>query len=149
MLNGDAFLLEESQCNVPTCMSTIFRDLRKTVECYVDDIAMKSHDKSNHLDDLRMVSNIMRAHQLKMNPTKSFLGVSSGQVSWICRYIQRNSSRSRQNQSHPGNATSEKSYRTQRFARQTCLYPEIHRQSIESMSTFHRINKERYLLHLG
>src|SRR5213075_2581307 len=51
---------------------------RKTVECYVDDIAVKIRHKGDHLRDLREVFNLMRAHQLKMNPTKSFLGVSSG-----------------------------------------------------------------------
>ena len=66
---------ETYQCE----MSTIFRDhLRKMVECYVDDITVKSRDKNNHLRDLRTMFDIMRAHQLKMNPTKSFLGVSSG-----------------------------------------------------------------------
>jgi len=60
-------------------MSTIFHDhLRKTVECYVDDIAIKSHDKNNHLHDLRTMFDLMQARQLKMNPTKSFLRVSSG-----------------------------------------------------------------------
>jgi len=60
-------------------MSTIFWDhLRRAVECYVDDIAIKSRDKNNHLRDLRTMFNIIRAYQLKMNPTKSFLGVSSG-----------------------------------------------------------------------
>ena len=59
-------------------MSTIFRDhLRKIVECYIDVIAVKSCNRSNHLNDLRTVFDIMRAHQLKMNPTKSFLGVSN------------------------------------------------------------------------
>ena len=48
------------------------------VECYVDDIAGKSHSESNHLDDLRTVFGIMMAHQLKMNSTKSFLEVLSG-----------------------------------------------------------------------
>jgi len=48
------------------------------MECYVDDIAVKSRSKSNHLNDLRTMFNITQAHQLKMNPTKSFLGVSSG-----------------------------------------------------------------------
>jgi len=43
----------------------------------VDDIAVKSHNKSNHFGDLRTVFNIMRAKQLKMNLTKSFLRVSS------------------------------------------------------------------------
>ena len=60
-------------------MIIIFCDhLRKMLECYVDDVAVKSHSKSNHLGNLKTVLNIMRAHQLKMNPTKSFLGVSSG-----------------------------------------------------------------------
>ena len=48
------------------------------VECYVDDIAIKSHNKNDHLRDLKTMIDIMRAHQLKMNPPKSFLGVSSG-----------------------------------------------------------------------
>ena len=38
----------------------------------------KSRNKNDHLRDLRTMFDIMRAHQLKMNPTKSFLGVSSG-----------------------------------------------------------------------
>jgi len=60
-------------------MSIIFHDhLRKTVECNVDDITVKSRSKSNHLDDMRTVFNIMWAYQLKMNPNKSFLRVSSG-----------------------------------------------------------------------
>ena len=52
--------------------------MRKTVECYVDDIAVKSRAKGDHITDLKVVFDIMRAHQLKMNPTKSFLGVASG-----------------------------------------------------------------------
>jgi len=34
--------------------------------------------KGNHIADLKTVFDIMRAHQLKMNPTKSFLRVASG-----------------------------------------------------------------------
>ena len=60
-------------------MKVIFHEhIRKTVEYYVDDITVKSHDKSNHLTDLKRVFDIMLAHQLKMNLTKSFLGVASG-----------------------------------------------------------------------
>ena len=51
--------------------------MRKTVECYVDDIAVKSRAKGDHITDLKVIFDIMRAHQLKMNPTKSFLGVAS------------------------------------------------------------------------
>ena len=60
-------------------MNAIFHEhIRKTAECYVDDIIVKCRDKGDHLADLKRVFDIMRAHQLKMNPTKSFLGVASG-----------------------------------------------------------------------
>ena len=55
-----------------------YEHIRKTVECYVDDVAVKSRNKGDHLADLIKVFDIMRAHQLKINPTKSFLGVASG-----------------------------------------------------------------------
>ena len=59
-------------------MNTIFHEhIRKTVECYFDDIAVKSHANGDHIADLKTVFDIMRAHQLKMNPTKSFLGIAS------------------------------------------------------------------------
>ena len=73
------FGLKNAGATYQRAMSTIFRDhLRKTVECYVDDIAVKSRNKKDHLRDLRTMFDIMRAHQLKMNPTKFFLRVSSG-----------------------------------------------------------------------
>ncbi|XP_020266393.1 uncharacterized protein LOC109841874 [Asparagus officinalis] len=50
----------------------------RTVEYYVDDLVVKSHDKGNHLHDLKIMFDLMRAHQPKMNPTKSFLGMASG-----------------------------------------------------------------------
>ena len=60
-------------------MNAIFYEhIRKTVECYIDDITIKSRAKDDHIADLKKVFDIMRAHQLKMNPTKSFLTVASG-----------------------------------------------------------------------
>jgi len=60
-------------------MNAIFHmHIRKTVECSVDDIIVKSRAKSDHIADLNTVFDIMRAHQLKMNPTKSFLRVTNG-----------------------------------------------------------------------
>jgi len=65
-------------------MNAIFLDhIRKTVECYIDDIAVKSRAKGDHIADLKTVFDSMRAHQLKMNPTKSFLGVASGKFLWL------------------------------------------------------------------
>ena len=59
-------------------MNAIFHEhIRKIVECYVDDIAVKSHSKGDHIADLKTVFDIMCVYQLKMNPTKSFLGVAS------------------------------------------------------------------------
>ena len=43
----------------------------------VNDIAVKSRTKGDHIADLKTVFEIMRTHQLKMNPTKSFLGVAN------------------------------------------------------------------------
>ena len=60
-------------------MNAIFHEhIRKIVECCVNDIVVKSCDKGDHLADLKRVFYIIQAHQLKMNPTKSFLGVASG-----------------------------------------------------------------------
>ena len=71
--------LKNADATYQRAMSTIFRDhLRKTVEWYVDDLVVKSHYKGDHLQDLKVMFDIMRTHQLKMNPTKSFLGMSSG-----------------------------------------------------------------------
>ena len=57
------FGLKNAGATYQRAMSTIFREhLRKTVECYVDDIAVKSHSKADHLTDLKTTFGIMRAH---------------------------------------------------------------------------------------
>jgi len=38
----------------------------------------KSRAKGDHIVDLKTIFDIMWVHQLKMNPTKSFLGLASG-----------------------------------------------------------------------
>jgi len=73
------FGLKNTGATYQRVMNAIFyKHIRKTVECYVDDITVKRHDKGDHIADLKTIFDIMRAHQLKMNPTKSFLGVTSG-----------------------------------------------------------------------
>jgi len=73
------FGLKNAGATYQRVMNVIFhKHIRKTVECYVDDIAVKSRAKSDHIANLKTVFDIMRAHQLKMNPTKSFLEVTSG-----------------------------------------------------------------------
>ena len=73
------FGLKNAGVTYQRTMSTIFYShVRKTVEFYVDDIAVKSRDKNDHLRDLKIMFDIMQAYQLKMKLTKSFFGVSSG-----------------------------------------------------------------------
>ena len=61
------FGLKNAGATYQRAISAIFHvHIRKTVKCYVDDIAVKIHDKGDHLADLR-VFDIMRSHQLKMN----------------------------------------------------------------------------------
>src|SRR3954467_1254519 len=73
------FDLKNAGATYQRAMNKIFRPyILKTVKCYVDGIAIKSRSQADHLTDLREVFDVMRQHQLKMNPTKSFLGVSTG-----------------------------------------------------------------------
>ncbi|XP_019176554.1 PREDICTED: uncharacterized protein LOC109171913 [Ipomoea nil] len=60
-------------------MQTIFDDmLHKMVECYVDDLVVKSKLRTNHLVHLRQVFDRLRKFQLKMNPLKCAFGVAAG-----------------------------------------------------------------------
>src|SRR4051812_7847024 len=62
------FGLKNAGATYQRAMDKIFSKLtRKTVECYVDDIAVKSRHKRDHLQDLKEVFDLMRSHQLKMN----------------------------------------------------------------------------------
>ena len=71
------FGLKNAGSTYQRAMNAIFhKHIRKTVECYVSDIAVKSRTKGDHMADLKTVFDIIQAHQLKMNPTKSFLGVA-------------------------------------------------------------------------
>jgi len=73
------FGLKNVRATYQRAMNTIFYEhIYKTVKCYVGDIVVKSRVKGDHIADLKTIFDIMWAHQLKMNPTKSFLGVASG-----------------------------------------------------------------------
>ncbi|GAA0153613.1 hypothetical protein LIER_11811 [Lithospermum erythrorhizon] len=59
-------------------MQKIFDDmLHKNVECYVDDLVVKSLKIENHPQDRRVVFERLRRYQLKMNPLKCAFGVTS------------------------------------------------------------------------
>jgi hypothetical protein len=52
--------------------------LYEIVECYIDDIVVKSKREQDHLKHLALVFERLRKHNLKMNPMKCAFGVSSG-----------------------------------------------------------------------
>jgi len=52
--------------------------LYEIVECYIDDIVVKSKREKDHLKHLEEVFTRLRKHKLKMNPMKCAFGVSSG-----------------------------------------------------------------------
>ncbi|XP_052203102.1 uncharacterized protein LOC127808572 [Diospyros lotus] len=57
----------------------IFGDLiGKTTEVYVDDMLVKSRQVADHVNNLRETFQILRKHQMKLNPLKCSFGVASG-----------------------------------------------------------------------
>ncbi|XP_070011076.1 uncharacterized protein [Nicotiana sylvestris] len=61
------FGLKNAGATYQWAMQNIFDDLLyKNVECYVDDLVVKSREKGDHLKDLRMVFELLRRYQLRM-----------------------------------------------------------------------------------
>ena len=52
--------------------------LRKFVECYINDMVVKTKKMENHLEGLRAVFNRLRKYDLKINPLKCAFGVTFG-----------------------------------------------------------------------
>ena len=48
------------------------------VEIYVDDMLVKSVKETQHLDELQETFDTLRRYNIKLNPSKSAFGVSSG-----------------------------------------------------------------------
>ncbi|KAG9442376.1 hypothetical protein H6P81_018230 [Aristolochia fimbriata] len=75
-----SFGLKNAGATYQRAMQNIFDDfLHKHVECYVDDLVVKTKELSDHLLDLRAVFERLRRFQLKMNPLKYAFGVTSGE----------------------------------------------------------------------
>ena len=73
------FGLKNAGATYQRAMQTIFDDmLHKTVECYVDDLVVKSRKREEHIQDLCQIFERLRRCQLKMNPLKCAFGVTSG-----------------------------------------------------------------------
>lgn len=73
------FGLKNAGATYQRAMTIVLDDLiHNSVECYIDDIVVKTKNRLQHQDDLRVVFNRLRQHQLKMNPLKCAFAVQSG-----------------------------------------------------------------------
>ncbi|XP_074277874.1 uncharacterized protein LOC141601485 [Silene latifolia] len=74
-----SFGLKNAGATYQRAMQKIFDDmLHKMIECYVDDVVVKSKKRKDHVKDLQTVFERLRTCQLKMNPLKCAFGVTSG-----------------------------------------------------------------------
>ncbi|XP_030940238.1 uncharacterized protein LOC115965196 [Quercus lobata] len=82
------FGLKNAGATYQRAMQKIFDNvLHKYVECYVDDLVVKTKRREDHLVDLRSVFTRLRKYQLKMNPRKCAFGVTSGKfLGFIVRH---------------------------------------------------------------
>ena len=80
--------LKNASATYQRAMQKIFDNvLHKYVECYVDDLVVKTKRREDHLVDLQSVFNRLRKYQLKMNPRKCAFGVTSGKfLGFIVRH---------------------------------------------------------------
>ncbi|XP_022861476.1 uncharacterized protein LOC111381861 [Olea europaea var. sylvestris] len=72
------FGLKNAGTTYQRAMQKIFDDmLYKIVECYVDDLVVKTKRRGDHLQDLRDVFKRLQRHQLKMNSLKYAFSITS------------------------------------------------------------------------
>ncbi len=72
------FGLKNAGATYQRAMQFVLDDLiHHSVECYVDDMVVKTKDREHHQKDLRIVFERLRRHQLKMNPLKCAFAVQS------------------------------------------------------------------------
>lgn len=73
------FGLKNAGVTYQRVMMAIFHDLmHKIIEDYVDDLVVKSKERSNHLADLATMFSRCRKFNLKMNPLKCAFSVTTG-----------------------------------------------------------------------
>ena len=75
------FGLKNASATYQQAMQKIFDNvLHKYVECYVNDLVVKTKRREDHLADLRSMLNCLRKYQLKMNPLKCDFSVTFGKL---------------------------------------------------------------------
>jgi hypothetical protein len=73
------FGLKNAGATYQRAMTIVLANLiHQSVECYIDDIVVKTRERQNHQDDLHVAFNRLRKHQLRMNPLKCAFAVKLG-----------------------------------------------------------------------
>jgi len=73
------FGLKNAGSTYQRMMTRMFESLLgKNMEIYIDDMVVKSKRASEHLEDLRVVFEILRSYKLRLNAAKCSFGVGSG-----------------------------------------------------------------------
>nr|CAN81817.1 hypothetical protein VITISV_042654 [Vitis vinifera] len=75
------FGLKNAGATYQRAATTLFHDMmHRDVEVYVDDMIVKSRDRSDHLAALKMFFERIRQFRLRLNPKKCTFGVTSGKL---------------------------------------------------------------------
>lgn len=73
------FGLKNAGATYQRLVNKIFKPLiGRTMEVYIDDMLVKSLNRSDHVKDLREAFSILQTYGLKLNPEKCTFGVESG-----------------------------------------------------------------------
>ena len=75
------FGLKNAGSTYQRMMTRMFKlQLRKNIEIYIDDMAVKSKLESEHINNLGNIFEILRRHMLRLNASKCSFGVGSGKL---------------------------------------------------------------------
>ena len=73
------FGLKNAGATYQRLVNKIFKDhIGQKMECYVDDMIVKSKTRSDHPTDLRDAFQTLRKYNMRLNPEKRVFGVRSG-----------------------------------------------------------------------
>ncbi|KAI0488063.1 hypothetical protein KFK09_027887 [Dendrobium nobile] len=73
------FGLKNAGATYQRLMNKVFKNLiGRTMKVYVDDMLVKSLEKSQHISNLEECFNLLRSYNMRLNPSKYAFGVTSG-----------------------------------------------------------------------
>ena len=74
------FGLKNAGATYQRLVTKMFRPfLGKTMEVYINDMLVKSKERPNHATHLQEAFELLRAYDMKLNPSKCAFGVNAGQ----------------------------------------------------------------------